>query len=414
MTAVIFHEPKAGMQVNTIINKPQLQEGEFVILIAMMMSLAALAIDAVLPALPAIGTTFGVESGNTIQQVVGVLFLGLTIGQLIYGPLSDRFGRRSALFTGMLIFMAGSLLTIFSQDFTTMLAGRFSQGFGVAALRIVPLAIVRDKYEGTAMARVMSIAVAVFILVPCISPLLGQSILMVAEWQAIFWVLFVMSGIITVWFGLRQPETLHPSNRTAGGIKPILQGVKVICTNRTTVAYIIVMGLLQGPFMGYIMTAEQIFHDVYHTGNLFALYFASAAISIGIASLVNSQIVERLGMQKICRIALLGSVLISNFALTLEVMGILPFYGFLCALAAIFFCFGLLLGNMNTIALEPLGHIAGLANSVISFMSGVIGLGIASMIGAAFNSSIQPLMFGVLITSLLSLVIVVWIDQQKA
>ncbi len=395
-------------------NNSNIREGEFLVLIALIMSLGALSIDAILPALPVIGDSFNVSSGNTIQQVVSVLMLGLTIGQLFYGPLSDRIGRRFALLIGVGIFMVGSLVSVLSGNFTILLAARFLQGFGGAATRIVSMALIRDKYEGAAMARIMSLAVGIFILIPIIAPTFGQSILLISGWQAIFWIIFILSGIVMVWFWLRQPETLDPEHKTKAGIRPVLDGLWAITSNRMALGYTLAMGLVSTGYVAYLLSAEQIFHDIYHTGDLFAIYFALAALSIGVASFVNAQIVERFNMHRIIRAATIGIIVVSFGAASMGVVGTLPLAGFLATLAIIFFCIGLMLGNMNAIALEPLGHIAGLANSAISFVSGMISLVIGTALGNAFNFTIQPLMFGILSTSVLALAIVIWADSQQS
>ncbi|MFS1523834.1 multidrug effflux MFS transporter [Microbulbifer sp. 2304DJ12-6] len=384
------------------------RDTEFVALVAIMSSLGALSIDAVLPALPQITESFNLLGGDGGQLIIGVLLLGMTLGQLVYGPLSDHFGRRPILFIGVALFMSGSLVSVLAGDFYPMLAGRFLQGVGAAALRIVPLAIVRDRYEGPEMARIMSLALSFFILVPCIAPILGQGIVSLADWRAIFWLLFGLSCVVAGWVWLRQPETLSPDKRRAGGFAPILEGLKTTLSNRVTCTHMIALGLIQGVFIGYVLSAEQIYRAIFSAGELFAFYFALAAVSIGLASVLNARLVKRFGLQDICRLALFGVVAVSGLMVLLGQFGTPHLGEFLAAISAIFFCFGLLMGNMNAIALQPLGHIAGLANSIISFLSGCIALAFGSLIGGAFNMSVQPLMLGAIVAGLLSMVALAW------
>ena len=381
---------------------PPLNEKWLILLLASLMSLAALSIDAIMPALPHIANSFAVDAG-LVHWVISSLLVGMTLGQVIYGPLSDSRGRRPALFTGMAIFLIGSLVCVFATDFSTLLGGRFLQGLGVASLRIVPTAIVRDSYEGAAMARISSMIVAVFIMVPCVAPLLGQSILLVAEWRMILWLLIALSLLLSVWASLHLSESLAPENRVAAGLKPILQGVRTTCSHTTTVVYTIALGLVQGIHTGYLISAEPIFHRVYATGDLFALYFAMAAAAIGVASYINARIVEKLGMQKICQWSQACIIVTCAIALAVETSDALPLAGFVTAIAIVFFCLGLLMGNMSAIAIQPLGQIAGTASSIINFIGGLIGLTCGMMIGESYNGTVLPLLAGILTTTLLSL-----------
>ncbi|KZK97257.1 Bicyclomycin resistance protein [Pseudovibrio sp. Ad5] len=388
-------------------------EVEFVALVALTTSLGALSIDAVLPALPDIGESFGIADGNALQQIVGILFLGLTIGQLAYGPLSDRFGRRPLLFIGMAVFVLSSLVCILADSLAVMFVGRFFQGAGAAALRIVPMSVIRDRYDGAAMARIMSLTMAVFIIVPCIAPMLGQGILMLAGWQSIFWFMLVLTCASGFWVWTRQPETLPVERRSAGSLVSVRDGLVATLLNRKTRAYTIASGLMMGTFMAYVMSAEQIYRDIFETGDLFALYFGVGAGFIGIASLANARLVESYSPELICRAALFGVILVSGLAYVINDIAPLSLYGFLVLISIVFFCFGFTIGNMNAIALQPLGHIAGLANSAISFLSGCIAMVIGSVIAGTFNMTVAPLFFGIFATSLLSQLILMLADRQQ-
>ena len=386
-----------------VIMSKKIIEAEFIMLVALMTSLGALSIDAILPALSNIASSFQLVQSNAVQQVIGVLFLGMTIGQLFSGPLSDRYGRRIIIFCGIAVFGLGSLISIYAESFMVMLVGRFIQGLGASALRVVPMAVIRDRYEGAAMARIMSLVMMIFIIVPCFAPLLGQLILTLTDWRGIFWFLLLISAVVTLGIWLRLPETLPANNRNLGGIKSIPSGITDVLANSKSRACTIVVGLTMGAFMGYMMSAEQIFKDIYAVGDLFALYFGLSALSIGIASFLNVRLTQNYSPESIGRVALFSIALISSLGLTASLFAELTLMQFQVAIALVSFCLGLVMGNLNAIAMQPFGHIAGLANSVISFVSGGIAMVIGSAIGMSFNMSVQPLLIGLLITSLMSI-----------
>ena len=226
-------------------SKDHLKFAESVALIAMMMSLAALSIDAVLPALPTIGSELGVKHENTNQLVISLLFLGMSVGQIIYGPLSDAIGRKPAIYTGFAIFITGTLLSLFAACFTTMLTGRILQGLGAASTRIVSIAIVRDRYEGQKMARVMSFVMTIFILIPVLAPALGQLMLTISGWRLIFALFLSLSPFTLVWFSLRLPETLNKEKRHPFTVGRIFSAVQEILGIRQALAYTIVSGLFE-------------------------------------------------------------------------------------------------------------------------------------------------------------------------
>ena len=200
---------------------PTLRPGEFVPLVGLLMALVALAIDAVLPALPAIGHDLGAQRPNNLQFVIMALFLGLGFGQIIFGPLSDGIGRKSAIYIGLVLFMCGCLMSLFAPGFEAMIAGRVLQGIGIAGPHTVIVALVRDQYEGRQMARLMSFAMAVFILVPTVAPALGQGILWLGGWRAIFATFLAIAAVAFAWFGLRQPETLPADRRRPLSVRAI-------------------------------------------------------------------------------------------------------------------------------------------------------------------------------------------------
>ena len=341
--------------------KADLSLVEFVILVSMMMSLTALSIDAMLPALSQIGSDLNVQNANNRQLVISVIFLGLAVGQLFFGPLSDRTGRKPAIYAGYALFIAGSLLSSVAISFPMMLFGRLLQGAGISAPRAVTLALVRDRYEGRAMAQVMSLVMTVFILVPMIAPILGQTILLLSGWRSIF-VGFVLLAVITVvWFAVRMPETLAPENRAPFSLKRIIMATGEIIKTRTALGYTVTAGLVSGAFIGYLNSAQQIFQEQYALGELFPIYFSVISISIGLASFLNARLVMRFGMRSLVSWSLrsIFGLAIAAFGIALVTAGQPPLWLFMTYLMMSFFCVGILFGNMNSLAMEPLGHIAG-------------------------------------------------------
>jgi DHA1 family bicyclomycin/chloramphenicol resistance-like MFS transporter len=367
--------------------------GEFVILVSLMTSLAALAIDIMLPALPQIGSDLGVRNVNDRQLVVSVLFLGMAVGQLFFGPLSDKTGRKPALYAGYTLFFAGALLSVFATNFTIMLLGRLLQGIGISSPRAVTMALVRDRYSGRAMAQVMSFVMTVFILVPVLAPAFGQAVLIFWGWRAIFLSLMLIAILTIIWFGLRMPETLAQERRSSFSLQQIISAIRTILKIRVAFGYTIAAGLIHGIFLGYLNSTQQIFQEQYALGAAFPLYFGVISLSLGLASFTNARAVMRFGMR-----FLVGRSLYFIFGLSLFALGgawitsgspslwILMTY-----LMMTFFCIGILFGNMNALAMEPLGQIAGIGAAVVGSLSTLISMVLGTMIGRSYNGTILPL-----------------------
>ncbi len=368
---------------------PALRTGEFVPLVALLMSLVALATDAMLPALPAIGHDLGAPRRNDVQFVITALFLGLGLGQIVFGPLSDRIGRKPAIHAGLVLFMAGCLMSIFAPTFEVMIAGRVLQGIGVAGPRIVTMALVRDQYEGRQMARLMSFAMAVFILVPTVAPALGQGILWLGGWRAIFTTFFAMAVIAFAWFALRQPETLPAARRRPVSPRAIGGAVLEVLRIRATLGYTLATGCAFAPFVAYLSSAQQVFQEAYRTGALFPIYFGVLALAIGGASLANGRLVMKHGMRRLSRAATVSITLVSVVAWTLAFAfeGLPPLWLFMAYLLVVFLCIGLLFGNLNALAMEPLGHIAGLGAAVVASLSTFISVPLGVLVGQSFDGT---------------------------
>lgn len=372
---------------------------------ALLTSLVALSIDAMLPALSTIGTDLGVQRENGTQLVVTALFVGFAVGQLFFGPISDSTGRKPPIYVGLGLFMLGSILAMSAWNFPVMLLGRALQGFGAAAPRIVTIAMIRDQYEGRAMARVMSFVMAVFILVPMLAPALGQAVLLFANWRMIFALLLLLASVVLVWFAIRQHETLPPDQRKPFSLKRIGSAALEVGRDRWAVGYTISSGLIFGAFLGYLNSAQQIFQSQFALGTRFPLYFAALALSLGCASVVNAQLVMRFGMRLLSRRALQGLCLVSGgfFFYAWTMAGDPSLWTFMTWGALTFFCMGLVFGNFNAMAIESLGHIAGVAAAIIGSGATVISLLLGLLIGQSYNGTVLPLVGGFAILGILSL-----------
>lgn len=389
--------------------------GEFVALTALMISLVALSIDALLPALPEIGHTLGVQRENDNQLIISLLFLGLTIGQAIYGPLSDSTGRKPAIYVGFTLFIVGCLLALFASTFPMILVGRVLQGVGAAGPRIVTVAIVRDQYEGRAMARVMSFVMAVFILVPVVAPLFGQLMLLVAHWRAIFVAYLVLALIASGWFTLRQPETLAPNRRLPFSVTRLALAIREVLANRLALGYTVAAGLVSGAFIGYLNSAQQIFQVQYDLGRLFPFYFATLALAIGSASFLNGRLVMQHGMRPLSLIAVLtlGGLSVIFWTIAAGLVGQPPLWALMIYFLLSFFCIGILFGNLNALAMEPLGHIAGVGAAMIGSLSTLISLLLGTLIGQSYNGTILPLVAGFALLSIASAGMMRWAEGRK-
>ncbi len=389
---------------------------EFVTLLALMVSILALSIDAMLPALDEIGRDLRLADPNDSQLVVTAMFLGFAFGQIAAGPLSDSFGRKPVIYGGYVIFIVGCLLSILADSFSVMLLGRVLQGLGAAAPRIVSVALVRDGYEGRAMARIMSIVMAIFILVPAIAPAIGQFVMFFADWRAIFWLLLAMAVVAFTWFGLRQPETLSAEARRSLSLLRIAGGIREALSYRAMTGYTLAAGIIFGAFVGYLSSAPQIFQSAYDTGDWFALYFGCASLAIGASSVLNSKLVIRMGMRYMTWRALIGLTLLSVLFLPLVLsdQGLPPLWLFMAWLMTAFFCVGILFGNFSALAMEPVGHMAGLGAAVTGALSTFISLPLGWAVGTAFDGTITPLVVGFAALGGASLLVMWWTERDPA
>ena len=387
---------------------------EFVIIVSLLMSLTALSIDAMLPALPQIGSDLNVLNANDRQLVVSLLFLGMAVGQMLFGPLSDRTGRKPAMQWGFALFIAGSLVSLLAPSFPVLLLGRLLQGVGISAPRAVTLALVRDLYEGRAMARVMSFAMTVFVLVPMVAPTYGQAMLFLSGWRSIFGSYVLIAVITVTWFTLRMPETLPPKDRAPFSLRQMLRAIREIVGIRIAIGYTVAAGLVSGAFLGYLNSAQQIFQEQYGLGERFPLYFGIIALSLGLASLLNARLVMRFGMRALAKWSLFAVLGLSVAAvgIAFALAGQPPLWLLMAYLMMAFFCVGILFGNMNALAMEPLGHIAGIGAAVVGSLSTLISVPIGIVIGQSYNGTVLPLVASMALLTGLCLLVVRWAERR--
>jgi DHA1 family bicyclomycin/chloramphenicol resistance-like MFS transporter len=387
---------------------------EFIILVSLMMSLLAFTIDAMLPALPLIGSDLGVQNPNSRQLVISIIFFGIAFGQIFFGPLSDWTGRKPAIYAGYALFIAGSLLSILATSFSIMLFGRLLQGLGAAAPRAVTLALVRDRFGGRAMAQIMSYIITTIVLVPMLAPSLGQVIMNYSGWRAIFGS-FVLFALITLtWFALRIPETLDLENRAPFSLQRIVSATAEILKIRPALGYTVSAGLISGAFIGYLNSSQQILQEQFALGDLFPLAFAVIAFSIGIATISNSRLVIRYGMRFLVRWSLNGILALALAALLLAFLfaGQPPFWLFMAYIMLTFFCIGILFGNQNALAMEPLGHMAGIGAAIVGSLSTLISTPLGIIIGQSYNGTVLPLIIGMTVLTGLAILVVRWAEPE--
>lgn len=377
---------------------------EFVAMMAALMSIVALAIDAILPAISNIGEAINSTDSTDHQLLVTMIFLGLGVGQLFFGPISDSFGRKPVVYMGFSIFLVASVICLMAPSLEVMVVGRILQGIGLSAPRTISISIIRDTYEGDYMAKIMSFVTAFFILVPVVAPAIGKLILDATGWQGIFYVQMFFVLIVAFWFWKRQQETLHPEYKIPFTRHVFIDGVKEFVKYRETVAFTLISGLVTGAFLVYLSSAQHIFEDQYALKEVFPYIFAGLAVSIGLSTFMNGTLVMRFGMRKL---SLMATIVFCMVALTYSFLflnspnpNIYVLVGFL---SVQFFCLGFMWGNFRSIAMEPIGHIAGIGAAINGFVSTVLSIPIATFIGDFVKDSVWPLFAGLAICGMVAL-----------
>ncbi|MCV6630779.1 MAG: multidrug effflux MFS transporter [Flavobacteriaceae bacterium] len=391
--------------------KDKRSQFEFIALMALLMSMVALSIDALLPALGIIGETLAVGDSNDTQLLVTMMFLGIGLGQLLSGPLSDSFGRKPIMYLGFSLFFVASLVCTEASSMEVMVMGRILQGFGLSAPRTISMAIVRDSYTGERMAKIMSFITVIFILVPAIAPTLGKFSLDLWGWRSIFYVQGIIALVVVIWFGIRQPETLQKDDRVAFGFKKYRDGIFFFLQNKQALHYTIIVGFISGAFLSFLSAAQKVLGSFYGLEDTFPYLFAMIALCVGLSTFINGFVVMRVGMRKLVRWS-------SLWFMSLPIMYVLLFreqpqvpieilMGFLCLQ---FLSLGFLFGNLSALAMEPLGKIAGLGAAFYGFLSTLIAVPIAFVIGNRLETTVLPLFIGISCCGILAFV---WIRMVQ-
>ena len=386
---------------------------ELVAMVAALSALNALAIDVMLPALPNIGETFALANDNDRQLVVIVYVAAFGIMQLVYGPLADAYGRRSVLVGALGAFALGCVLSVLAPTFEMLLAARALQGVGAAATRVISVAVVRDLVEGRRMAQIMSMAMTVFMLVPIIAPGVGQLILLVAPWRWIFGALLIYALGILAWTLIRLPETLKPENVTPFRPRAIAGAYASVLRNRQFLGYMIASTFLSGALFGYITASEQLYVDVFGLGRNFAFAFASIAIAITIGTFLNSRIVMRYGMRRISHVMAIWFTVLGAVHVLMAAAGLNSIWVFLPMLAITLLPFGMVGGNFNALAMEPMARNVGSASALFGALTAIGGSVIAGFIARAFNGTTLPFLIGFTIAGVLMLIAVFCVERGK-
>jgi DHA1 family bicyclomycin/chloramphenicol resistance-like MFS transporter len=393
--------------------KKQTSQLEFVALMAALMSIAALALDALLPALDIIGIAVGTTDIAQNQLLITLFFLGLGVGPLLFGPVSDSIGRKPVVFIGFGLFILASFLCVYSENLIWMIVGRILQGISLSAPRTISIAMIRDSYSGDYMARIMSFVTVVFILVPIIAPAVGKWIMDEYGWEAIFHVQVFFSILVSLWFWRRQPETLARNNRKSFRANVFIKGYRELFGYRQTMAFTFIWGLITGSFLVYLSTSQQVFQEQYALTDAFPYIFAALAITIGAATLLNGTLVVRFGMLRLVTIALGAYVVIPLVYLLLFTGQDNPALWILMVFFGLqFFAVGFLFGNLRSLAMEPLGHIAGIGAALTGCLATLMAVPISAFIGQYIVNTVLPMFTGFLICGVLAAAILVYVYRH--
>jgi len=400
------------------VGRPVPGRSELVVMIAGLMALNALAIDIMLPALNQIAhavglTADGVESDNRQQLIIFAYVLGFGAPQIVWGPVTDRFGRRAPLFVSLAGYIVTATLCITVRDFHALLAARFVQGVFSAGARLVATSVVRDLFAGRQMARFMSLVMTIFMIVPIIAPAVGQAVLLVAPWEWIFGVL-VMFGIVMLgWTWTRLPETLPPENRIPLNFGTALGAYAEVIRTPVTFGYMCASGIVFGALFSFIATSEQVFREVFHRGEDFVLWFSGIAGMLAVANFTNSRLVEAVGMRRISHTALILFTVLSALSALLTTLLGESLFRFYPLFILTFACFGLMGSNFSALAMEPLGKIAGTASAAYGFATTTVSSLIGMAIGSQFNGTTIPLMIGFVCLGMSSLTIILITEKGR-
>lgn len=399
--------------LNTPTSAPPFGERELVIMLALVQALHAMAIDAMLPALGDIARELDVSDPNRRQLVVGIFLFGLGLGSLVPGSLADRFGRRRVLLCCIGGFVLLAVACTVVTDFTTLVAIRGIQGLLSAGLSVIPNAIIRDRFEGDRMARLQSLIGVIFLTVPMIAPSLGQAILLFAGWRWIFALIAAQGVIIGLWALFRLPETLHPEYRQAIDPRTIARNMGAALTNRPSIGYVLGIGCTMGVGWGYIQSSQQLIAEHFGAGTAYPLFFGAMALSMAVANLTNSRIVERFGARRVSHTALLVYLALSAAQVWLAHSPYETLWTFSTLVTLNLMLAGFIGSNFGSIALQPFARTAGAASSVQSFTRILLASIFGAIIGQAYDNSARPLAIAFLLAGFAALALVLFSERGK-
>ena len=389
--------------------KNRLPYWEFIILVSIMFGMIAFGTDTMLPAFPDIANDLELLNVNKAQLIISSFILGTGLGQLISGPISDTFGRKPIITIGLMIFILACIAAYYAETLEMMLVARFIQGLGISAPRTVTIALIRDLYSGRKMAQVMSLAMAIFVLVPALAPSIGQLLFINFGWRSIYMAFIAFALIGLLWLNLRQPETLPFEQRKKLSSTEFLRAFKVVITNAAVVKYTVTLALGFGALFGYLNSAQQIFVDTLGAGMKFPMYFAIISILAAPASFMNAALVMKYGMKLLATIGYALQIIFAIISILIINLEFLPMEWslviFISWSVIAFFLKGLYFGNLNALAMEPMGEIAGMASAIIGASATMLGILIAIPIGLAFNGTATPVLFGYITFSSLALIL---------
>lgn len=380
-------------------------------MVASFMALNALGIDIMLPALPDIGAAYGVTHKPDEQLVILAYVLAFGVAQLLFGPLSDSYGRRPVLIASMAVYLVATFACLAAPSFELFLAARALQGASAAAARVIAVAVVRDLMAGREMARVISLAMVVFMVVPILAPGVGQLVLLAGPWRWIFGFLFAAGAFVMAWTWFRLPETRPKTQRTPFNIGEIWRGYRAVMADRVALGYTLASTVAFGALFGFLTTAQPVFVDVFGLGPLFPLAFASVALSMSMASFINSRFVTRLGMRRISHSALIAFTVISAVHVLLLQLDADPLWRYLALLAPAMLMFGMIGANFSAIVMEPLGARAGTGAAFYGFATTFGSALIGGAVGRAYDGSATPLIVGHMVLGAAALA-VVWVTER--
>lgn len=392
---------------------PGLSFGAFVATIAIIQTIVALAIDMMVPALGAIATSFHLGDGNQRQWVIAIFVIAFGASQLGYGLVADRFGRRKLLLGCLGLYTLCAFAAALAGSFNALLAARAAMGLAAAGSQVMVTALIRDCYAGRQMAKVNSLSFMVFLGAPIIAPSLGQALLLVAPWRAIFVALGLYAGLTALWVAWQLPETQALADRRPVAWRPFRSAAIATLRNRTALGYTLAAMLLLGAWLGFIYSAQQVFAEIFQRPALFPPIFAICSVSMALAALLNARLVERFGMRRLAHGAMLGFILTSAAQAGAAFAGTDTLWHFAIIQTAMMFSFGLLAGNFSAISMEPLGHIAGTAAAVQGFINMLGSALIGIVIGLQFDGTLRPLALGFCLCSLAGFAVVAIAERGR-